>query len=258
MSFSLENLIIAVIAVLPGFVSAAIRATLRPEQRPSAGEWVAGSVVASLFLNALAFVLFVFLFRSIDVGKPLSELKTQFAALDGRTTLYYLACLYALALLWGFANGLAGEQFELRVWAYRLRLTPISPETSVFVDLLRQLVGSKENRRLGDDPRRQVAWLRIRRDGKLIQGRIRKTSIRFGVGDPIEVFLSPGYVFDGGAVIDRAGAMPDAASVRGLYLHLRPEDVAEILVAPASWSPLAHAVRAPAAPPEADGRPGAS
>jgi hypothetical protein len=248
MSFSLENLIVVIIAVLPGFVSAAIRATLKPGQSPSAGEWVAGSIVASLFLNALAFVLFIGLFRSIDLGKPLSQLKPQFSALAGWTTLYYLACLYGLALIWGFVSGLSGDRFELRVWAYRLRLTPISPETSVFVDVLRQLIGGKDNRALGDDPKRQVAWLQIHRDGKLIQGRIRKSSIRFGVNDPIEVYLFPGYVFAGGAIIQRADGSHDTSQKRGLYLRLRPEDIADILVAPASWSPVGTAAPPPAAP----------
>ena len=53
MSFTIESLIIAIFAVLPGFVSAAIRATLKPGQTRSAGEWVAGSIVASLMLGVL-------------------------------------------------------------------------------------------------------------------------------------------------------------------------------------------------------------
>jgi len=238
MSFSLENLIIAIIAILPGFVSAAIRATLKPGRNPSTGEWIAASVVTSLVLNALAFALFIFFFKSIDLNKPLSEMKLQLSELTGFTVLFYLLGLYALALLWGFVTGLASDNVELRVLAYKLRLTPISPETSVFVDMLRQQIGSKDNQRLGNDPKRKVAWLRIRRDGKLILGRLRKSSIRFNVNDPIEIYLSPGYIFATGEIISRKDVLTNTDSARQLYLRLRPEDIAEILVLSATWNPL--------------------
>ncbi len=189
-------------------------------------------------MNVVAFLVFVFFFHNIDLAKPLSELKKQLSAQTGTTALEYLACLYVLALLWGFASGLSSEQFGPRVLAYRLRLTPISPATTVFVDVLSQLVGTKENRRLRDDPaRHKVAWLRIRRDNRIILGRVRKSSIRFGVNEPIEVYLSPACIFEGGAPAPTINP-PGAEYVRGMYLRLRPDDVADILVARASWTPI--------------------
>ncbi|MCK9914115.1 DUF6338 family protein [Microbacteriaceae bacterium K1510] len=237
MSLSIEALIIAVFAILPGFGSAAVRATLKPQQSPSAGEWVAGSVVASLFLNAIAFLLFSLLFRSIYLDQPLSVLGGQLLAQSGWTALGYLTFLYLLALVWGLISGFAGEKFEPRVLAYRLRLTPISPRPTVFTDVLTDLLGSAENRARRGQPDQEVAWLRMHRDGKLILGRIGNTSVNFGTGDPIEVYLSPGYVFAGGMVIEAYGRGADVRQ-RGLYLRLRAEDIADILVAPASWTPV--------------------
>jgi len=237
MSLSIEALIIAVFAILPGFGSAAVRATLKPQLNPSAGEWVAGSLVASLFLNAVAFLLFSLLFRSIYLDQPLSALGGQLAAQSGWTALGYLAFLYLLALVWGLISGFAGEKFEPRVLAYRLRLTPISPRPTVFTDVLTDLLGSAENRARRGRPDQEVAWLRMYRDGKLILGRIGNTSVNFGTGDPIEVYLSPGYVFIGGMVIEQASRGVDPLQ-HGIYVRLRPDDVADILVAPASWSPV--------------------
>jgi hypothetical protein len=251
MSFTFESLIIAIIAVLPGFIGAAVRATLKPGDSPSAGEWVAGSIVSSLALNALAFFLYIFFVGGIDLNRPIVELQTQFGALAARSALGYVGLLYALALIWGLVSGLSDERFTLRVLAYRLRLTPISPTPSVFIDVLERLVGSKENRRLRDHPAQQVAWLRVQRDDKIIQGRLRKSSVRFAVSEPIEVYLAPAYIFEAGVIIDRDDGIPDADTSRDLYLRIRPEDIVEILVAPASWRPVApHSSQAqtPAAP----------
>lgn len=254
MSFTIESLIIAIFAVLPDFVSAAIRATLKPGQTRSAGEWVAGSIVASLFLNSVAFLIFIFLFQNIDLSKPLSELKNQLFNQTGRTALEYLACLYLVALTWGFASGLTSERVQLRVLAYRFRLTPISPTPNVFTDVLAEHIRGEANRGLSDDdPKRQVAWLRVRRDRTIIQGRVRKTSVHFSVNEPIEVFLSPAFIFESSAIVERPIRPPGAEYMRGMYLRLRPDDIADVLVAPASWMPIPHPPifvepQAPAAP----------
>jgi Family of unknown function (DUF6338) len=223
--------------VLPGFISAAVRATLKPGDSPSAGEWVAGSIVASLFLNASAFFLYLFLVGGIDLNRPLAELQIEFGGQTGKSALIYVGLLYALALAWGLASGFADEGLTLRVLAYRLRLTPISPTTTVFIDVLERLVGGKDNRRRRGDPDQQVAWIRVRRDNRIIQGRISKSSVRFAVSEPIEVYLQPAYIFDTGAIIERDDRRPDADKSSGIYLRLRPEDVVEISVAPASWRP---------------------
>lgn len=237
MSLSVEALIIAVFAILPGFGSAAVRATLKPQLNRSAGEWVAGSIVASLFLNAIAFLLFSLLFRSIYLDQPLSALAGQLVAQSGWTALGYLAFLYLIALVWGLISGFAGEKFEPRVLAYRLRLTPISPRPTVLTDVLTDLIGSAENRARHGRSDQEVAWLRTFRDGNLILGRIGNTSVTFGTGDAIEIYLSPGYVFAGGMVIEQHGHGTDARQ-RGIYLRLRVDDVADLLIAPASWRPV--------------------
>jgi hypothetical protein len=239
MSFTFESLIVAIIAILPGFVSSAVRATLRPGHRPSAGEWVAGSIVASLVMNALAFVLFIFFSGAIELALALEDMHAQFAALPGWTALGYVGVLYVLALLWGLVSALASERYAPSVLAYRLRLTPVSPSTNVFIDVLEQLIGGAENRQLRGKPNQQVAWLRVRRDSKVIHGRIRKSSVRFSVNEPIEVHLQPAYIFEGGIAIQRPDRAPDADQQRGIYLRVRPEDIVEIMITPASWTPLA-------------------
>ncbi len=239
MSFTLESLIIVVIAILPGFLSAAVRATLKPDERPSAGEWVASSIVASLGLNAVAFWPFVFWSGRINLALPLATMKGQLAQLTGEDALRYVALLYLISIVWGIASGLAGKAFTPRVLAYRLRLTPISPASNVFTDVLDRLVRTSANLRLRGNPDQQVPWLRLKRDGKLIQGRLRQSSVTFDVGEPIEVFLSPAYVFEGGSVVQPISPVADVEYLRGLYLRLKVDDVTEVMVAPAKWNPLA-------------------
>jgi hypothetical protein len=248
MSFTFESLIVAIVAVLPGFVSAAVRATLKPEDSPSAGEWVARSIVASLFLNTAAFFLYIFVWGGIDLHRPITQLRAQFGGLPGWSAVVYVCLLYGLALLWGTASGLADERFTPRVLAYRLRLTPISPTTSVFIDVLERLVGGKENRGRHGRADQEVAWLRLRRDSKIIQGRMRKSSVRFAVSEPIEVYLEPAYVTEAGTMVPGDDCASDGDKSRGLYLRIRADDVVEILVAQASWEPLVSPPAAPARP----------
>lgn len=239
MEIKLEGLIVAIFAVLPGFVSAAVRAILKPTETSSAGEWVARSIVASISFNALTLLLFVLIDNRIDLREPVAGIERQFGSVSSVTVLWYLALLYLIAIVWGIVSGYASGRFAPRILAYQLRLTPISPSPNVFTAMFEQLVGTRENLRLRGDPRQEVPWIRVRREKCAIFGRLRRSSAVFQVNEPIEVFLDPAYLIEGSETAERIDEIicPEEYQ-HGLYLRLLQEDVVDVLVAPAEWNPL--------------------
>lgn len=241
MDLKLEALIVGLFAVLPGFLSAAVRATIGARARSSTGEWVAGSVVASLVLNAMAVTVFMAgVVVDFDLSQPVGQLGEPLGKLETRLVLFYLGALYLLALIWGATSGLAID-YAPRVLAHRLRLTPVSPAPNVFNDTLEKLTGTAENEKLLGEPAHRVPWLQVRRKDVVLLGRLRRGSVDFGVDAPVEIFLAPAFrMGDAGPV---AWEDPPGADRHGVYLRLLPSDLVEVLTARVDWTPRPGAAR---------------
>lgn len=233
MDVSLEPLIVGLFAVLPGFVSAAVRAAIAPGVRASTGEWVAGSVVGSLFLNVLALSGFLPM-GPFDLEQPVGTVGVPLGKVPVRLALLYLLVLYALAVAWGVISGLL-TNYAPRALTHRLRLTPVSPARNVFNDSIERLVRTAANRMLQGDPSQQVPWLRVQRDQTGIVGRLRRGSVDFDVDKPIEVFLSPAFPI---SVTDLIPWPPlVGARHEGVYVRLISSDIVEVFTARADWLP---------------------
>jgi hypothetical protein len=259
MDINLEEWIVGVFAVLPGFVSAAIRSAIAPGETSSAGEWLAGSIVTSLVFNAITFLAFVFatslfpsLLADIHLGGHIKDIAVALGEVPGTTLLWYIAILYGWAVLWGIVSGLLSSHYAPRRLAYRLRLTPVSPHPNVFNDVLEELIGTAANRLLRGDPAQQVPWLRVQRGEMVIFGRLRTGSVDFAVDKPAEVFLSPAQLLTDAKSVSRDRTNPYANHVQGLYLRLLPKDLVEILVERADWDPFTKNSRAISVSPAAD------
>jgi hypothetical protein len=248
MDVSLEALIVGLFAVLPGFVSAAVRAVIAPADRSSTGEWVAGSVVASLSLNALVLIGFLPA-AGFNLGQPVAGVAKTLGQVPVRLVVEYLVALYVLALGWGVVSGFLAE-YAPRALAHRLRLTPVSPTPNVFNDTIEKLVSTAENRKRRDDPARPVPWLRVQREKTAVVGRLRRGSVDFEVDKPVEVFLSPAYRSG------PEGPLPwpplAGAEQHGIYLRLLPNDIAEVFTARADWTPQLAQIGPPPMEPEAE------
>jgi hypothetical protein len=242
MEFTWETLIVAIFAILPGFVSDGVRSQLDPSKR-SAGEWVGESIVTSLFLNAFALCVFVIPTGGIDLSRDVNAVARQLGATSGWRALQYLGTLYVFALLWGAFSGVFGARYGQKLLGFRLRLTPISGADNTFIDALDHLVHTQENLRLDGKPAQQVPWLRVRRSDMVILGQMQNSSEQFELAEPFEVFFSRAYVFKDGKIVARE---PYDRYLRGLHLRVRPEDVIEVLVTRADWDPF---FRQPAAAP---------
>jgi hypothetical protein len=244
MEISLEGWIVGVLAVLPGFVSAAFRSAIAPGESSSSGEWIAGSIVTSLVFNAITFLglvlastIFSTLGVHIPMNAPIKDIVGGLGSLPGTILLWYVAVLYGLAALWGMVSGLLVSDFAPRKLAFRLRLTPVSPHPNVFTDVLDELLNTKTNRKLRGSPRQQVPWLRVRRDKMIILGRLQNGSVDFPVDEPIEVFLSPAHLLETATAC--TPPVPRLSNhIHGLYLRVLPTDFVEVLVGRADWDPL--------------------
>ena len=242
MAFTLEAFLLAIFGILPGFVSSTVHATLRPDERTSAGEWIAASIVTSLGLNACTLLIFLLATDGVDLSRALTTIKDQLGERIGFDALWYVGVLYALSILWGAATGYFGSKYAPRQLAYQLRLTPISPAQNVFRDVIGSFVRTRKNLRLHDDPAQEVPWLRIQRKEVIVFGRLVRSSPAFERDQPIEVFLSPAYVIEGSdfsfQTIPESNLGPCIKEqYKGLYLRLLSDDLIHVFVVRADWTP---------------------
>lgn len=228
MEFTLEGLVLAIVAILPGFVRTAARQVIAPETERDTADWVAGSIVGSLVLNAVMLPVFVVYFHSLDLTKDIGSIKQAVLAVSGWRVLGYLGALYGLAVVSGLLAG-AFAAYSPRELAYRLRLTPISPASNVFNDVLDDLM------RRASRPR-PAPWIRVRRKDTLILGRLNNSSVDFDVDKPIEIFLDRVTLQRRGTLLLREPNIEER--FQGLYLRLLPDDLVEILLAPPEWDPF--------------------
>ena len=233
MNIGLESLIVGLFALLPGFVSAGVRNILAPRVSQSPAGWAVGSIVTSLFLNAaiLAGALLLHL-AELDLSEPAEMLDEALKALPVRTVAVYLAALYVLALVWGIISGLLDEYAPQRL-VYLTRLSPVSPETSVFTQAFSEIYRTKENLARRGSGEMMVPWLRIETEGGTVVGRLRFSS--FVIDENCEVFLRPArYLHDS----DAQAPGPTADLTRqGLYMRITKDRVVEVFSAKENWEP---------------------
>ncbi len=235
MDINLEALAVGLFALLPGFVSSSIRSMLAATEQSTTASWTVGSIVASLFLNALVALGFVYFHLvDIDLNSSIRTIQENLPDLTVRIVLYYLALLYVLAVAWGMAMGF------LRHWAPRrlmflANLSPVSPEPNVFTQALAERYRSRENLAKRGKENMQVPWLKMCTSSGVIFGRLRHSSHRWDADKSFEIFLSPVYRIEQ----DEAKPMANNANLRfeGLYARVLPEQQIEIFSADESWQP---------------------
>lgn len=230
MGFTFQGFCVAILGILPGFFLLSIRTIVAPERNQvKLQEWIASSVLTSLVLNSLVMVPFIIFITRINLNANINAVTQALYAQKLWVLGLYIAVLYIIALVGGLAGSLLAE-WQPRVLAHSWRLTPISPAPNVFSDTLAITFRSKKNRGLRGQPEQMVPWLRLERAKIVIVGRLQRSSVRFDVNQPVEVFLSPAFVFEPSAV-------RRVASPNGMYLRVLPEDIVEILSEQGSWTP---------------------
>jgi hypothetical protein len=232
MEFTLEGYVIAVLGILPGFLASGIQNFLVPQAgRSKIGEWVATSILTSLWLNVIVSIFFLTIFSdSVSLSSNIIRFVQDLRDQPVTRFLWYGGWIYSAASVWGLVSSLLASR--LVSLPHRWRLTPISPVPNVFTDELDSRFRTKENLRLRDRPEQDVPWIRINRVELTVIGRLRRSNVEFDIEKPFEVFLSPAYVID-------KDARKTIASPDGIHLRVSPTDIVEIHSARADWVPPA-------------------
>jgi hypothetical protein len=232
MEFTFESLVIAIFAILPGFVRTAARLVISPDTEKATGEWVASSIVGSLVLNAILLPILAGPLLHVNIGGDAETIHQALAKVSGWGVLKYMGALYAFAVVSGMAGGaLAG--YSPRELAYRLRLTPISPMPNVFNAACEE-VGQSAAAAASSGGQDRL-WIRVHRENTVILGRLRKTSVDFDVDKPIEVYLARATVHQKGYRLTPRRVVKER--FEGLYFRILPDDLVEVLLASADWDP---------------------
>ncbi|MEM7223956.1 MAG: DUF6338 family protein [Pseudomonadota bacterium] len=242
MSFSIEELLIALFLILPGFVTTLLQRVFHPKLFDSGLEWTAVSLLRSLLLNGVV-VLLAILSKEFSAALTLERLKEAVKTTTlGELALYFLG-LYLLAALWGVALG-RFPALTPQHWARRFKWTTVTRYTSIW----NQVIHTRLDRDASLKP-----WLRLKlKDGREVLGRLRDSSLIVDRDKPIEIFMSPVYhITDKGPVEIES---TDALQFKGTYFRLEPDTPLDFYVADRGWRPPdgMELLRRPPAPPSAN------
>jgi len=232
---NLESLLVGLFALLPGFLSSAVRSVFATEESSTTAAWTVTSVLTSLVLNAFSLVPCFFLVGPpLDFSDSIQDISSGVASLSGWTVLTYLGVVYFLALAWGLTSGLA-RHYSPRHLAFLNHLTPIAPEPDVFHRSLGKVFRTKENMAKRGKDEQLVPWLKIDAGNRVVFGRLQTSNTRIHQDKPIEVYLAPAFSNESSSLVPHSGG--DGASSVGFYLRIRPEQVIEIFSAREDWRP---------------------
>ena len=228
MSVNLQQLLVALVMLVPGFIVTRIQRGFRPTRFPSQFEWFVSSILHGVVLNAallFAVLWFVPDYRSttlLDASEKLQKLSVQGAV-------FYLTVLYLFAVAWGAVSG-RFSFLELRAITNRLGLTPYAEHSSVWARIFDKQVPAN----------RSAIWIRFDGDdGAQCLGRLRHSSEVVELDKPIELYLSPLYVFsDESESWDISRLSKTGEKSDGCYMRLTSDSAAQFLFREQDWAPF--------------------
>ena len=224
MSINLQQLLVALVMLVPGFIVTRIQRAFRPRRFSSQFEWFVSSILQGVVLNAVLIItLFWFVpdYRVMTLLEASSRLK-QLAIQD---VAFYLTALYLFAVIWGAISG-RFPFLELRALANRFGLTRYAEHSSVWARIFDVQVPNN----------RKATWLRF--DGgnsEQFFGRLRHSSEFVEQDKPIEVYFAPLYrlVDDQWQHVSLSGT-PEQCD--GCYMRLTPENTIQFFFRALEWN----------------------
>ncbi len=238
MQFSVEQLIVALLLLVPGFFLTAAEEVFQPRRFSTTYHRTVASLLWSLIINLIALLLYAWLSEAIQLGSSASQLKEAVHDQPATHWLAYLGGVYVFSILVGTLLGLF-PQCRPRHIANRIGLARVSSHDSVW-----NAIFGKQ--RPSNKP---ITWLKVsRKNGPTFFGHLRHSTARVDLGRPIEIYLSPVFVENNGVLMPAEGAM--GASAEGVYLWLEASTSVEFYFADAAWKPSVSVPPLKAAKPE--------
>lgn len=224
MSLDLEQALLLLILVVPGFIVSSIQRAFGARNYSSQFEWFVSSVILSILLNftvSASYVLFDMMpFNTYkEVLKQLPEIKIFHIVI-------YAAIVYISAVVFGILSG-KWQTSSLRRLAVKLGLTSYAPNSSVWDRLFEKQV---------PDNRRRI-WIRTTiNQGTEIFGRLRHSSEIVEQDKPIEIYVSPFYVLHDGAW-KKSSINKNEYPSDGIYLKVSNEGNVQFYFRNDDWIP---------------------
>ncbi len=232
MSIDVEQLIVGLVLLVPGFISTSTQRLFQPRQFESTYQWTSSSLIRSIILNLLGILVIagtarvawipseILSFTTIHIKKSIIELPFVYM-------LIYVTGLYLFSAITGLISGIF-PQLTIKALVHKLGLSSLGRSESVWR-------GIKVDERPKD---RQITWVKIYfHEGKTVFGRLKRASAIVEQDKPIEIYLKPAYEVQNDQ-LNQLTCMEQQAD--GVYARLQGADVVEFYFTaderlPVSW-----------------------
>ncbi len=227
MNIGFQQLFVALVMLVPGFIATNIQRAFAPRRFSSDLVWTVTSLLISVVLNLLLGCIAIIYFHNIDVlSLPITEAASRLKGISTWETLAYIVVLYLSAVVWGLLSG-AFQKFRFRALLNRLHLIPFAEHPSVWDRVFAVRVPLE----------RPITWLKLRLDDeRVIIGHLRHSSEYIDKDQPFEIYLDQIHEWD------NADWKPVALGVQGegadgIYLRLLASQPAEFYFRERGWMP---------------------
>ncbi len=227
MNVDLQQLAVALLMLVPGFITTAVQRAFAPRRFTSDTHWVVSSLLVALPLNLLILVPFLLVGLPAVGALRLKDLPQIAQNATAGAALIYLLLLYVLSLVVGLMLG-RFPVLRLRALLNRSGLVAFAQHPSVWDRIF-------EVRQPSDRP---AAWLCVRFDsGRTILGHLRNSSEHIDKEQPFEVYLEEPHEWQYGRWVPLETAAMLRGRADGVYTRILPTQVVEFYFAPIDWKP---------------------
>ncbi len=226
MNIGLQQLLVALFMLVPGFITTSIHRAFSPKRFSSNLHWTVASLIVALVLNGVLILPFLFGVQTVSWSSPLEGVIISLQEVSLRVALTYVLILYSLSTALGFVLGFF-PQLNLRRLLNRFGLVSFAEHPSVWDRILAIRPPSD----------RPVTWLRIKlNDDRMILGHLRHCSEHIDKDQPFEIYLLNPHECKGDRWKPLDAIQPDM-KVDGMYARLCHDQVAEFFFTKKDWTP---------------------
>jgi hypothetical protein len=227
MNVDFQQLAVALIMLVPGFITTSIQRAFAPRRFASDAHWVVSSLLIALPLNFLAMLPFWVMHLPAAATLRLRDLPESARNVSAGAALTYVLVLYSLALVVGLLVG-RFPGLRLRALLNRARVVSFAEHPSVWDRIF-------DVRRPKDRP---TTWLCIRAEhGKLVFGHLRNSSEHIDRQHPFEIYLEQPHEWLYGRWVPMEIDAPLRRKADGVYLRILPAQLVELYFVADGWKP---------------------
>jgi len=226
MNINLQQLLVALFLLVPGFISTEILKSFLPKKYETDFQWVVSSLLISIVLNALLVFLF-FMFGEYQRGTKIAEASAIAKEIGFSELGLYILSLYGLALLWGTLSGVF-PNLGVKGLLNRYKLIPYARNPSVWDRVF-------EVRRPRNRP---VTWLKYKIDEKIYLAHLCHSSTHIDMDKSFEIYVNKVHFYENNSWVPLSVSSNSKDILcDGMYLRMVPERIVELYFTAKEWSP---------------------